>query len=274
MRIGLSSPLAHENAKQWAKRMKELGCGAVVFPVDYTAPERTIADYADAARAEDLLIAEVGIWRNVLAADRAEREAARTHALGQLRLAEEIGARCCVNIAGTWGGPVWDGGYRENYTAEYREAVIDYTRELIDAVRPVRTRYSLEPMPWMLPTGPEEYLELMRDVNREAFGVHMDIINMINTPKRYFFPEEFLQECFDLLGPLVLSCHVKDIQLREELTFQLKEVPCGKGAFPIADYMATAERYDRDMPMIIEHLNSDAEYLASLDYVKSLRFSG
>lgn len=270
MRIGLSSPLAHESAEQWAARMKALGCGAVVFPVDHTAPESVIAAYADAAHREDLLIAEVGIWRNVLARDRAEREAARRYAAGQLRLADEIGARCCVNVSGTWGGPVWDGGYRENYTAECWEAIISYTRELIDEVRPTRTKYSLEPMPWMLPTSPDEYLDLIRDIDREAFGVHLDIINMINTPQRYFFPEVFLRECFDKLGTRILSCHLKDIRLTNDLTFQLKEVPCGEGTFPISEYIALADQADHNMPMIIEHLNTDREYLDSLAYVRSI----
>lgn len=270
MRLGLSSPLAHSGPKEWASKMKELGCGSVVFPLDYTAPEKEIAAYTDAARENDLLIAEVGIWRNVLARDSMERETARTYAVGQLRLAEEIGARCCVNIAGTWGGPVWDGGYRENYLPECRDAIIEWSRELIDTVHPVHTKFSLEPMPWMLPSSPDEYLDLLRDVNREAFGVHMDIINMINTPRRYFFAKDFLRECFDKLGSQILSCHLKDIQLLEELTFQLREVPCGKGSFPLAAYLAMADQQNRDMPMIIEHLNTDSEYLASLAYVKQL----
>ena len=83
MRIGLSAPLEHENAKQWARKLKSLGCGAIVFPLDYTAPEGKIAEYVDAAGAEDLVIAEVGIWKNVLSADTKERECAREHARGQ-----------------------------------------------------------------------------------------------------------------------------------------------------------------------------------------------
>ena len=270
MRLGLSSPLRHESAADWARQMKALGCGAVVFPLDYTQKEEKIAEYADAAEREGLVIAEVGIWRNVLSADAAEREAARAHALGQLRLAEELGARCCVNVSGTYGGPVWDGGYRENFSRECWEAVVEYTRELIDTVRPKRVKYSLEPMPWMIPTGPEEYLRLIRDVDREAFGVHMDIINMINQPQRYFFPEAFLEECFEKLGDRILSCHLKDIRLLDELTFQLREVSCGEGTFPLRKYLDLAERADPEMPMIIEHLNTDREYLDALKYVQSL----
>ena len=54
MRIGLSSSLEHDNPGQWARRMKELGCGAVVFPVDYTASEELVNAYVQAAGEEGL----------------------------------------------------------------------------------------------------------------------------------------------------------------------------------------------------------------------------
>ena len=268
MRIGLSAPLEHENAKQWARKLKSLGCGAVVFPLDHTAPETEIADYADAAREEDLVIAEVGIWKNVFAEDSAERERAVAYAKGQLRLADELGALCCVNTSGTWGGPHWDGGYRENFSTECWERVVGYTQELIDEVHPTHTKYSLEPMPWMIPTGPNECLRIMQDVDREAFGFHMDLINMINTPQRYFFVDDFIDECFDKLGDQILSCHLKDIRLRQELTFQLKETRCGEGTFPIEHYIRRINECNPDMPVIIEHLTKDEEYISSLHYVQ------
>ena len=76
MRIGLSSSLEHDNPGQWARRMKELGCGAVVFPVDYTASEELVNAYVQAAGEEGLVIAEVGAWCNPLAANEQERQAA------------------------------------------------------------------------------------------------------------------------------------------------------------------------------------------------------
>ncbi|WP_130837742.1 sugar phosphate isomerase/epimerase family protein [Lachnoclostridium sp. Marseille-P6806] len=268
MRLGLSSPLAHETAGEWAAKMKELGCGCVNFPLDFTAPENQIADYVNAARANGLVIAEVGIWRNVFAVNPQERREARERAEGQLRLAEAIGARCCVNIAGTWGGPVWDGGYRENFSGECWDRTVEYIRELIDTVRPKNTEFSIEPMPWMIPTGPDEILKLCEAVDREAFGVHLDIVNMINCPERYFFSDEFLEECFDKLGDRICSCHLKDIRLREELTFQLEETRCGNGTLNIEKYIRLMNDVDEDMPVLIEHLKTDREYLDSLAYVK------
>ena len=275
MRIGLSSSLAHENPEQWAVQMHELGCRSVVFPVDYTEPDHVIADYVAAANRYDLLIAEAGIWRNVFATNAAEREEARKRAEGQLRLADEIGAKCCVNVTGTWGGPVWDGGYRENFTRECWDAVVSYTRELIDTVKPVRTRYCAEPMPWMIPTSPDEYKELVNDVDREAFGIHMDVVNMINCPQRYFYSDDFLQECFDKLGPYICSCHLKDIRLNQELTFQLEETFCGNGTLNLEKYITLIDLYNKEMPVIIEHLETDEAYRASLKYIqKRLKAAG
>ncbi len=154
MRIGLSSALQHQTAKEWAANQKELGCRAVVFPVDYTAPEKVIAEYVDAARENDLLIAEVGIWRNVFALNKEERALARERAIGQLRLADEIKAKCCVNVAGTYGGPVWDGGYKENFSQKCWDLTVEYTQQLLDEVKPKYTEYSIEPMPAMYPTSP------------------------------------------------------------------------------------------------------------------------
>lgn len=109
----------------------------------------------------------------------------------QPELAEYVGAICCVNIAGTNGGGIWDGGYKENFYASAYNSIIDITREIIDAVKPVKTKYSLEPTPYMVPYSPENYLKLLNDVNRSGFGVHLDAVNMINSPEKYFFNADF-----------------------------------------------------------------------------------
>ena len=270
MRIGISTSLKHDTPKEWAEKMAAYGCRSVVFPVDYTAPDSLISDYVEEAKKHDLRIAEVGIWKNVFAIDQAEREEARQRALSQLRLADEIGADCAVNVAGTWGGPIWDGGYTENYGKEAWDRIVAYIQDLIDTVKPKHTTYSIEAMPWMYPTGPDEYVRMIKQVDRAEFSCHLDVVNMINCPERYFFSGEFLDEVFDKMGGFVKSCHLKDIRLRDELTFQLQEVACGEGTLDIGKYMSLAHKCDPDMPMIIEHLNTDEEYEKSLSYVKEI----
>lgn len=269
MLLGLSTGLKHTGAKDWAEKHKSLGCGAVVFPLDCHADRQSIRDYADAAGEAGLVIAEVGVWKNVIAAEAEVKKAAVDYAIGQLSMAEEIGALCCVNVAGACVGTRWDGAYRENFEEEAWNRTVESVQEIIDAVKPVRTKYAIEPMPWMIPTGPEEYLRLLRDIDRLSAGVHLDIVNMINCPERFFYQERFLKECFSKLAGKICSCHLKDIRLREEFTFQLEETACGRGSLNIELYCDLASREREGMPMIIEHLHTDEEYIESLRYVRT-----
>lgn len=270
MILGLSSSLKHSSPAEWAKRMADLDAKAVVFPVDCTAGEETIMAYKKAADDAGLIIAEVGVWRNTLAADPAERQKWIDYAVEQLKMADKIGARCCVNVAGTPCGPRWDGGYRGNFSKEIWDETVKMIQEIIDRANPKNTKYSIESMPWMVPTGPDEYLKLMEDVNRPQFGAHLDVVNMITSPQRYFFNDDFLRECFAKLKGKICSCHLKDIKLKEEYTFQLQECACGEGSLDIPLFAKLATEEDKNMPMIIEHLNTDEEYLNSLTFVKKL----
>lgn len=267
MRLGISTNLSHKTPEEWAEKHAALGLRSVVFPADCTADDKTIDAYCKAAADHDLLIAEVGIWRNAISPDPTTRKKALDYSIAQLRLAEHVGARCCVNVAGSV-GERWDGAYAENFSDSTWKSTVEMIQTVIDAVNPKKTTFTMEPMPWMFPTSPEEYLKLMEDVNRDAFAVHMDVINMINTPERYFRPDRFVTHCFDLLGDKIKSCHLKDILLGQEFTFCLKECACGAGTFCLERYAELASAADPDMPMIIEHLNSEQDYIDSVAYVR------
>lgn len=267
MRLGISTSLGRIPPKDWAAKLTELGCRAAVFPVDHTAGEELCAGYASAAKDAGIPIAEVGVWRNVLAKDGEARKAARDYAKAQLRLADAVGASCCVNIAGA-AGEIWDGAYRENYSADAWDTTVESVREIIDDVRPKNTYYTIEPMPWMIPSNPDEYLRLIHAVDRERFAVHMDICNWITDPRKYFFSGDFIEEAFGKLGGHIRSCHLKDVALAKEFTTRLIETHCGGGEIDLEAYARAANASSKDMPMIIEHLHSDDEYERSLAYVR------
>ncbi len=267
MRLGTSSPLQHSSPEEWAEKQIRLGCRCVNFPLNCTDPEEKIIAYKEAADKAGLLIAEVGIWRNALASDPAERKKNVDYSVGQLRLADFLGARCAVNVAGAF-GPVWDGHYRENFTENAWKETVRMVREIIDIADVKNTYFTLEPMPWMIPTGPKEYLKLIEMVDRDRFAVHMDIINMTNSAERYFNPEEFVDEVAQTLGDKIRSCHIKDVHLGEKYTFQLMECAPGCGEFPLRYYAEKMSAIDPDMPIILEHLNTDEEYIKYMGYLK------
>ncbi len=267
MRLGLSSPLSHSSAKEWAARQASLGCSTVVFPLSSFEPESRINEYVEAAKEKGLSIAEVGIWRNALSPDPDEREKNMDYCVRQLQMADRIGARCCVNVAGAF-GPVWDGAYKENFSAEARKETIRMVREIIDRADVRNTFFTLEPMPWMIPTGPDDYLRLIEEVDRDRFAVHMDVINMVNSIDRYFCAKELIDECAEKLGDRIKSCHVKDVHLSGEFTVRLEECAPGCGEFPVRYYAEKMHAIDPDMPMILEHLPTDNEYLKYIAYLK------
>ena len=115
MRIGIQYVLPHSSPEQWAEETANMGFRASVFPVDYTAPVSLIDAYVKAAEARDILIAEVGVWASPFSTDEKAAAKAREACLEDFRLADYIGARCCVNVSGAF-GPKWNFCYPENFT--------------------------------------------------------------------------------------------------------------------------------------------------------------
>jgi len=269
MRLGTSSPLMHNSVEEWAKNQVNLGCRALVFPLSANDPEDKIQEYVKAAKENDLMIAEVGIWRNAMSTDPEDRKAQRDYCVRQLQLADRIGARCAVNVAGAM-GPRWDGHYKENFTKETRLEIVKMVQEIIDRAEVKNTYFTLEPMPWMVPTGPEDYVRLIEEVERDNFAAHMDIINMTNSIDRYMQAEAFVDRCVELLGNKIRSCHIKDIHLKEEYTLQMEECAPGQGEYPLRYYVEKMNSIDPDMPIILEHLNTDEEYIRYMNYLKEV----
>ena len=87
----------------------------------------------------------------------------------------------------------------------------------------------------MIPSSPDEYVKMINDVNREEFGAHLDVVNMITSPQRYFYNSDFLRECFTKLKGKICSCHLKDVVLKPEFTFQLEETACG--SFKVSNFI-------------------------------------
>ena len=272
MRLGISCQFEHASPEEWGRKHKEAGLGAVVFPLDWTADVKKIDEYVLAAKENDLVIAEVGIWNNPLDPDSVKRKENRIRCVRQLELAEYIGAKCCVNITGAK-GEMWDGSYKENYDQKTFDEIVLYMQEILDEVKPVRAKYTLETMPHALPDSPESYLDFIKAINRPSLGVHMDIVNMLISPRVYYNNRMLIKNTFDLLGDKILSCHVKDATLDHDLTVSIRETEPGTGGVDLEYYIEQAEKYDIDMPMIIEHLESMDQYLRAIEYMKGLKGS-
>jgi sugar phosphate isomerase/epimerase len=186
--------------------------------------------------------------------------------IASLQLADEIGASCCVNISGAR-GEIWDGPYPGNYTKDTFDQIVETVRYIIDQAKPVSAFYTLEPMPYMLPDSPDSYLELIKAINRKQFAAHLDPVNMISSPQRYFNNGAFIKECFAKLGHYIKSIHAKDIIILPELTVHLEECRPGLGALDYKVFLQEASKL-KDIPFMLEHLETQEEYKLAASYVR------
>jgi sugar phosphate isomerase/epimerase len=269
MRLGGPVFGKHTGPEEWAAAARAHGYRAVYCPVGSDADEDEARAYATAARAADLVIAEVGAWSNPISPDDATRRAALAKCQSQLALADRIGARCCVNIAGSRGSQ-WDGHHPENCSEDTFALIVDSVREIIDAVRPSRTYYTLETMPWVFPDSPESYARLVSAIDRERFGVHLDPVNLVCSPQRFYANGALIRECFAQLGPHIRSCHAKDITLASKFMVHLDEVRPGLGSLDYRTFLRELNRLDRDTPLMMEHLPNEEEYAQAAQYIRAV----
>jgi sugar phosphate isomerase/epimerase len=269
--VRLGSPLTQtwDSPDGWIAVLRERAFRAAYWPLGDDADADTVRAYADAAAAADIVIAEIGAWSNPISPDEATRTAALELCKRRLELADRVGARCCVNLAGSRGDE-WMGPHPENLSRETFALIVDSVREIIDAVEPQRTFYTLEPMPWTLPDSADSYLELMAAIDRERFAVHFDSTNLINSPARFYDHAGLMRECFAKLGPHIKCCHAKDITLANELTVHLAEAIPGRGAFDFEVLLTEMDRLDPDTPILVEHLTHDWEYAEAAAHIRSV----
>ncbi|MEN6575858.1 MAG: TIM barrel protein [Phycisphaerales bacterium] len=269
-RLRLGGPVfeKYQDPQGWVDALRRLGYSAAYCPVGADAGEDEIRAYEQAAGKADIIIAEVGAWSNPISPDESTREAAIEKCRTHLALADRIGARCCVNIAGSL-SEQWDGPAGANFTQDAFDLIVATTRSIIDAVQPTRTCFALETMPWAYPDSPDSYLRLLKAIDRKGFAVHLDPVNLVCSPQRYYGNAELIRECFEKLGPHIKSCHAKDILLQKKLTTHLDEVRPGAGGLDYAVFLQELSRFP-GTPLMLEHLSNPQEYEQAAGHIRNV----
>lgn len=254
----------------WIQILKRLGYRAAYCPVGVEEKDDVVNAYAKAAQKADIIISEVGAWSNPISPDEEKRKEAIKKCREHLALAERIGANCCVNISGSRHEKQWAGPHKDNLTPETFEMIVETTRKIIDDVKPTRTYFTLETMPWSYPDSVDSYVRLIKAIDRERFAVHLDPVNLVVSPQVYFKSGELIRECFDKLGPRIKSCHAKDIILDEEIyTPHLTELRPGLGKLDYTAYVKELSRFP-ETPLMMEHLPNAEEYRLAAEYIRSV----
>lgn len=268
MRYGAPIFDPYDSPSAWVGIIKEYGYSAALSPVRPDCRDADAIAYGRAAKEADIVIAEQGSWHcNCLSPDAKEREGAVAQCIRSLEIAELAGARCCVALSGSRGS-LWCGPHRDNVGEAAFEAVVENTRRIIDAVQPKNTYFTWEPMPWTFPYNTQSQLRLLEAVDRRAFAVHYDPVNMVYSPDRYFNSAKYISEFVGSLGPYIRSCHVKDVILADDFIWQLHECPPGEGGFDYDALFTELDGLDPDLPIMPEHLPDQSAYDKAGEFIR------
>lgn len=261
IRLGGPIFLQSDDPVELAREHRKLGYSAAYCPKVELADRERIRAIESAFKAENVVIAEVGAWVNMLDPDGAKRAKNLAYVAQRCALADAVGARCCVDIAGSY-HPQWFHGFHpRNITQEYFDATVENCRKILDEVKPSRTRFTIEMQVGLQPEGPDEYLKLIRAVDRKAFGVHLDVCNGVNQPNRFYRNGDFIRECFRKLGRWVISCHAKDLTwINDGYNMHFAEVGPGKGVMDYRAYLDELSKLSWEAPLMLEHLKTPQEY--------------
>jgi len=261
--------LKTNDPRELAREHTRLGYRAAYVPGFATLANA--AEVEKAFAAENVLLAETGAWKNMLDPDAAARRANLTYVTERMALAEAVGSRCCVDIAGSFHPKVWYAPHKDNLGKEFFDATVENCRRVIDAVKPKRTKFSLEMMGWSLPDTPAAYLRLIKAIDRpRGFGVHVDVCNMINSPEKLYRNTALIEDCFRQLGRWVLSCHAKDVAWVYELQVRFAEVIPGRGELDYAAYLKALAALPHDVPLMLEHLKTHEEYTEGVSHIRKV----
>lgn len=227
--------------------------------------------FKTALEKNDIVLAEVGIWKNVMSKDEQEAKEAFDWAVRRLATAEELEARCAVNIVGSWSSDNWDGPSPLNYTQDFFDYGVEISRKIIDAVHPQKTKMTFEIMPCMFIDCAAEYMRFIKAIDRPAAGIHLDPTNSISNPRLLCTNTAFFQNEFNIYGDAIMSIHLKDLRLNPDtFTVHLEEVIIGKGGIDYINLLHLIDKLPKDTPCMLEHLEREALYDEAAASLRSL----
>ncbi|MFD2935807.1 sugar phosphate isomerase/epimerase family protein [Spirosoma flavum] len=264
LRLGGPIFLKSDDSEVLAREHRRLRYSAAYVPTVDLNDTGKIEAIQKAFAAQNVIIAEVGAWVNMLDQDAEKRRKNLAYVTERLALAEAVGARVCVNIGGSYNPIHWDGPDARDISKEYFDATVENCRNVIDAVKPKRTKFALEMMGWSLPDGPDSYLKFIKAIDRPAFGAHVDVANIINSPARYYTNTALINETFRKLGRWILSAHAKDIAPKDG---HFMETMPGRGNLDYATYLRNVTSLPQEVPLMLEHLRTSEEYDEARQFV-------
>ncbi len=203
---GHGLPIGSEDPYAFARAHRAFGYGAAYVPEVRLDDRDRLSAIEQAFAAENVVLAEIGIWRNLVSPDEAVRKANLAYAVSVSRLPTPWGPGARSAISARFRPAPTMPPAAENMSPEAFDASVETVRHILDAAKPKRARFGAR-NDAVLPAGQRRQL-CRADPRRGAADVRRAFrpVNLIMTPRVYFDNGALIRECFDKLGQWVVSC--------------------------------------------------------------------
>jgi len=248
----------------------ERGFRAACVPAVSLSDHARIVEIREKFAAADIILSEVQCWNNLLDPDPDVRRDNRESVVEALALAEELGAVCALDTVGSYAAESLNHHHPSNFSSEAFDAAVETARYFIDAVRPTRTCFAYEVLAMHIIDEPPVIEQLVKAVNRRQFAVHLDLVNLVNCPRKYWATGDLARECVRRFGAHIIAAHAKDVILEDDCdTVRLRETRPGLGNIDYRSYLTCLDELAHPVTLMMEHLETDGEYMKAAAYIRS-----
>lgn len=144
--------------------------------------------------------------------------------------------------------------HRDNHTPETQDRLVDSLRQVCQVAESEGVTIGLECHAISPLDSPERVRTVLAAVNSPVLRYNADPVNFITSFQDAYHSTELLEHIFAVLGPHVISAHVKDARLGDRLVIHIDECAPGEGIFDLATFMRLFDHYLPDGYALIEHL--------------------
>ena len=264
-----------ENLEEMVKRIKESGYTGVVTGPDpwHSMKDAELTELKNALKKYDVVVYEVGGYRNLLHVDESERQKNLAHIARCIEAAEKIGCPMVGTISGSRCPKTKRQDnfnvHPDNWTQKTWYILVKGIKQILKDTAGMKAAIGMEAQVTTNIDGPRAHKRLIDDVADSRCVVNLDPTNMISLAT-YYHTTELINECFDLLGEHILGCHAKDTYiLPEQQTVHVQEVCPGRGVLDYETFLVRMSRMKWPRTLLPEHIPGD-QYIEAKQYIEKV----
>ena len=251
---------AGQNIGENVRKLSEQGLTSCITTSDdwKDAKDSDIRELKDALKQHNMIIFEVGGYRNLLCTDDKMRREYQKRIAFCLETAEKIGCPMVGTISGSRNpeGNEFPNNFAvhpDNWTMETWKLLIESIHIILKDTAGMKSVIGFEAQVTTNLDTPIACKNLLKDVDDPRIKINLDPTNMVHL-NNFFHTTELINECFDMLGEDIVGCHAKDTSIfTHEQTVHVQEVCPGRGKLDYETYLVRMSRMKSPRSLLPEH---------------------